>query len=578
VVSAVVLTTPEILQRQLSPKGGRLIIPTNAQYDAFGLRCDLMLIIRDGNTFSSPKRLTGVIFVPLLEGTITTSPRSEVREVTRSKVKKLEGLKVNERTTFVSLEPLNFPTRNRRSEMRGQSGPDLNFYSARTREIVWGRIEKAVLEGRIEQFEDLVFQINGYLARLKWMSFKELRGEALRIDRNRQPYLRPKAYELLGRLLEKVSRAERIREMARFEGSFRQDPLGWNDHDAELVIDLVAEHEANRLLGYMFRRSEARRRGEQPYRETGPWDQKRAETREGFFREMPVFWRELGMEKEDYLVRREQIRALAGILAEFSEQNSGAYAVDLLEAILPDSRIAGNPEWSRAVRDLIHFVQTTDKNTPGQQQNFPTGNLAFQALIEMIRTWPKKERHTHISMSIPEEMIIEELKELGKDWEYRLRFLRKLYEKIDLKKEGYEERLVQEKLQFAERLRRTKDWGGITDAFRNAASSWDALRDLWMEALNPAEFQAMVIQAFKAVVYQNFADGITDLELRFNPFKTTGVDKSRVEHFLVRLAQAAEEVEKAAMRDFPAAVPYRVCFMFSLNRRRMAGNRWASRK
>ncbi|MDD5672081.1 MAG: class I SAM-dependent methyltransferase, partial [Candidatus Omnitrophica bacterium] len=84
VVSAGAPVLSEELKYQLSPNGGRMVIPVARDVHLPYEGCDLTFIIRRGNDFET-KKIIGSLFVPLLPGTAQARPsatnRSEIRTV-----------------------------------------------------------------------------------------------------------------------------------------------------------------------------------------------------------------------------------------------------------------------------------------------------------------------------------------------------------------------------------------------------------------------------------------------------------------------------------------------------------------
>ena len=53
---------------------------------------------------------------------------------------------------------------------------------------------------------------------------------------------------------------------------------------------------------------------------------------------------------------------------------------------------------------------------PKDDDKFPFNNLAYRALIWMVRFWPKQDLHCHIDPSLPESWVVERLIERESDY------------------------------------------------------------------------------------------------------------------------------------------------------------------
>ncbi|HOW59847.1 MAG TPA: DNA-directed RNA polymerase subunit alpha C-terminal domain-containing protein [Candidatus Omnitrophota bacterium] len=298
-----------------------------------------------------------------------------------------------------------------------------------------------------------------------------------------------------------------------------------------------------------------------------------------FYARTPVLWRELltsyhniEVERARYFERLSNVSALASVFERLSSSDPDTHLVRILEKALDDFQIKQRKDWEQSLKDLLRWIRILKGKKQGKKLNFPLKNIAYQALIEMVRQWPKKERHTHITASIPEEMILWELAERQHDFRYRINL-----EKImDKKMQSQIPERVIAMRKFRELLAKHADWHRIpVNEFMEIVDNryfrgTRDVRDLWVDAItDPEERQIAAIDSIERVLMQNFADGITDLELFINPFFTTQITQASLHRFLKVLLQRTRDIEAFARETFGRE--YFTSFTFSFDREKMRG-------
>jgi hypothetical protein len=267
---------------------------------------------------------------------------------------------------------------------------------------------------------------------------------------------------------------------------------------------------------------------------------------------------EIAKAKDDYFNNLPEVRKIASILEDIVAQNEGRYLIDILQEALSHPEIQGNQKRKEAIEELL-------KQRHG---NFPLKNIAYQALIEMVRQWPKKDRHTHVTASIPIEKTLEKLKELGKT----AGFIEKLKKLVKREIEFMEtKRLNPVAMKMFQALLNESEIQHVTVSQFNKIIQYPGgreVKDVWMKALEGEELKNAVIDEIVTAIQQNFTDGVTDLEIRFNPFKEGILENyESISDYLTKLTRKIEETEKSAQAAF--GYKYRVTYMFSLARERM---------
>ncbi len=355
------------------------------------------------------------------------------------------------------------------------------------------------------------------------------------------------------------------------------------------------------------------------------------EAAELFLKQTPILWGELQMKKGDYFnkARLLEVRALSQVFESIASDHPGAYLADILKESQNDPRILKDYVRTSAINQLLRqidpftyyssFLESKIKRPTVLSiskiilnailhlmmffqrifhlNKFPSRNLAYQALIEMVRQWPKKERHTHVSASIPLQMIHDEMASLSSKFQpgyYRTAM--KEYIKVQKEKLTGEYAATHGAfLKFLEQFPDEKDISiqALENFMKTSRRGKRELFDVWLDTLgwivdNAPEagmretarqlFQPAFIRVIQNIASQNFADGIYDLELRFNPYKTVGkqLAPEDLKKFLTKLSKALEDTEKEADRALgtDGGIHHKVRFMFSFARERMSGVKW----
>ena len=265
---------------------------------------------------------------------------------------------------------------------------------------------------------------------------------------------------------------------------------------------------------------------------------------------------EIAKAKDDYFNNLSEARKIASVLEDLVAQNEDRYLVDILQEALGHPEIKGNQKRKEAIEELLRQ----------RHGNFPLKNIAYQALIEMVRyQWPKKDRHTHVTASILIEKALEKLKELVEKPGFIERLKKIVVREIE---NGKSVSLAMK--EFQKLLDRIKIQDITISQFNKIIQSLGGrdVKDVWMKALEGEELENAAIDEIVTAVQQNFTDGVTDLEIRFNPFKE-GIPENyeAAARFLTKLTQKIEETEKSAQGVF--GYRYHVTYMFSLDRRKM---------
>jgi len=303
--------------------------------------------------------------------------------------------------------------------------------------------------------------------------------------------------------------------------------------------------------------------------------------------------------------RRENILALIYVFAREIERNENQALLSVLERSL-ERLEQEKSKLANSVRDLLEIFRVTPVN---QALNIRLiqKNLAYQALIWLIRALPKQDVHAHISFSTQPEWIGEQI--AGQEEKFKERFQDRVAQ-IDNDAES-PDRETRERGQrqqrtasyqitkyFVEYFRTTGKWPDesiarkeVRDIFDGKPFVGDArptgtgnARDITV--VSDDDFVASVEHA----VGQYFRDGVRQVELRFNPYKSYMKEEvearaaelqakgkkqedansqammERLNAMLLMLSEKVSDLEAEANKSYGAGLhPHQVRFVFSLN-------------
>ncbi|GAF91512.1 unnamed protein product, partial [marine sediment metagenome] len=184
-----------------------------------------------------------------------------------------------------------------------------------------------------------------------------------------------------------------------------------------------------------------------------------------FLSHAPILWQELGLTQEQYFdpARIKAVRKLADFYDRVLKRSPNTYLSDVLQdrvrrtSFRPSLKGVWhrNKLWNRASQELADYLNI-------ERGECPVDNIVYQALVEMVRGWPKKERHTHISASIPLEMIVREMGEGLKRYKGYREAMHSLVErKVAELEEKSGPEYAETMREFKRLLLRHADWGQI---------------------------------------------------------------------------------------------------------------------
>ncbi|MBU1923371.1 MAG: hypothetical protein KJ710_03795, partial [Candidatus Omnitrophica bacterium] len=228
-------------------------------------------------------------------------------------------------------------------------------------------------------------------------------------------------------------------------------------------------------------------------------------------------------EEEAIRAQVEEFKIIKVLFKEFKriiEEKGGAISgLELFKIALNNMR-KGRTELKGAAGELV-MVQLsglikdikTVRSGRGRKVEFKRDNLAYRALVEIVRLWPKIDLHRHISNSLSAEFINDMFqKKTDAQKEQIMERVKKLNEaaKEEAKKDATIELTLftDDMFKDLEELRRQITYKSDREGF-----SKGAIRDVVL--LSSDDFEEAVCNVAK----ECFADGVVYFELRFNPFK-----------------------------------------------------------
>lgn len=206
------------------------------------------------------------------------------------------------------------------------------------------------------------------------------------------------------------------------------------------------------------------------------------------------------------------------------------------------------------IRELLSRLKD-----PREMQQFPYDNIAYQSLILLIRSWPKKDCHCHISPSLSVQWVINTIRK-HLDADYKETF----HEYIN----GASWKNWREKWKDTVTFEVIKifDSGQPTD---------HEIKKLFFQYKNPTDAfdipilftkgdsAKIFVEAVRSVIKTYFSDGVCYLELRFNPCKEFKGEKIDVLGMLERLYVVFKEEEARVLRE--SGIEHKVNLVCSLN-------------
>lgn len=186
----------------------------------------------------------------------------------------------------------------------------------------------------------------------------------------------------------------------------------------------------------------------------------------------------------------------------------------------------------KELREEIHAANAGDHATG----DFPTRNHAYRTLIALVKRWPKRELHVHVSNSLSPQFISQLLASMAPDdkqavYKSALRVVNSFVERLDKQsalsdvEAADRQSAVELRNRWNSPARFAEDWSDsveIAEILRpppgSRFSHRAGLRDVVILRLQD------LTAAICYVAEECFRDGITRLELRFNPYKPELLD------------------------------------------------------
>jgi FkbH-like protein len=160
-------------------------------------------------------------------------------------------------------------------------------------------------------------------------------------------------------------------------------------------------------------------------------------------------------------------------------------------------------------RRLLKPLSELIRSVRSQADHFPRHNLAYQALIVMVRRWPKKDVHCHVGPSLPESFVVDGLKEKEPQ-------LRKKFEDYFSDEQHRDERSIL--FHLWEFLKPKTNWKELNE------KDLKEIRKIFRSYSGQTRARTFVIQnlkefkeALRLVIRRYFEDGVIQPYIRFNP-------------------------------------------------------------
>ena len=209
----------------------------------------------------------------------------------------------------------------------------------------------------------------------------------------------------------------------------------------------------------------------------------------------------------------------------------------------------------RIAADIKRLVDSV--TNPKPKQKFLRKNIAYKALVLLVKMWPKKDLHCHVSPSLSAKWVNDVVK---KNWDvYRDEFSKRLND-VD----WYAWRKKHEKTVTLEAVR-AFDLGADQKSIEKIFSTYEDPTTAFDLPINCATYNNLEIflDAAGYVVKKYFDDGVSLVELRFNPCKEYNGVKLDPLETLDRLDAVVTKKELEARRKYGR--DFDVHFVLSFN-------------
>lgn len=225
-----------------------------------------------------------------------------------------------------------------------------------------------------------------------------------------------------------------------------------------------------------------------------------------------IAWHEKVKEDEFCEIHKNELKSLFDVLTIEVYRNPNRHILDIFESVRESLKYN-----KVLVRDIDELLQVITR--PQITEEFPYDNVAYQALILFIKTWPKKDTHCHISPSLSPKWVIEKVR---KNWsEYQ---------------DGFEKYSLHRAISEDDSSQVNGVTPEVINAFLSGKSDSEIKKifdiyEFQFDAFDiPMNFASkgnvdLFLEALRSVVRNYFSDGVVSAELYFNPCKKYGKSK-----------------------------------------------------
>jgi adenosine deaminase len=224
-------------------------------------------------------------------------------------------------------------------------------------------------------------------------------------------------------------------------------------------------------------------------------------------------------------------------------QNSDRHILEICESVSKNLKYSRNLK--REVDELIQSI-----TRPGEDSEFPYDNIAYQALIFLVKTWPKKDMHCHVSPSLSTKWVIEKVRS---DWNNYKDEFRKQVDKKSLKSS-----VTFHAIKAFLDCKSDEEIEKIFQTYENCTDAFD-IPITFARSKNLEIF----LDAVRYVARRYFDDGVRFAELHFNPCKEFQGKQYDPFFVMEKMDKVLSEEEKRANNLYGGS--HRVHFMFSFN-------------
>ena len=253
--------------------------------------------------------------------------------------------------------------------------------------------------------------------------------------------------------------------------------------------------------------------------------------------------------------RRDELIALAIEIHKEIKKGSARHILNILEEVCKKFRRQTAAEISQLIASIDY---------PNPNQKFLYDNIAYQALILLIRTWPKKDYHCHVSPSLSVDWVI---KQVRANWStYAKEFDRRFRDSGWMRANKGTVTLEAMKA-FCSKGSAEEKKGRVERAYRRYANPTDAFDLPMCYSQGKAEdILEIFIDGVKCAVWNYFDDGVRCIQIRFNPCKSFHGVQIPIEDTLCKMHELLEHEERAANKLYGGQ--HRVQFMLCFNQSR----------